>query len=81
MDALLSLIPGGSLTAIGAVILAVLAGLWKFGASKKSEGRNEVIVEQRQKDDKLQKEFDKIDNTRPDLDESIGRLRNRSTKP
>lgn len=41
MDALLNLVPGGSLTAILAAVLAALAGVWRVYASGKSAGRNE----------------------------------------
>lgn len=41
-DALLSLIPGGSLTAIGAAVVAALFGVWRIYAAGKKSGRNEA---------------------------------------
>lgn len=41
MDFLLNLIPGGSLTAIAAAVVAALAGVWRIYASGKKAGRNE----------------------------------------
>lgn len=42
MDALFSLIPGGSLTAIGAAILAALLAVWRVFAAGKRAGRAET---------------------------------------
>ena len=42
MDALLSLIPGGSLTAIAAAVVAALLGAWRiYAAGKKSQRAKE----------------------------------------
>ena len=41
MDFILSLIPGGSLTAILAAVLAAVAGIWRAWAAGKKAGQNE----------------------------------------
>lgn len=41
MDFILSLIPGGGLTAVVAAVLAALAGVWRVYASGKAAGRSE----------------------------------------
>lgn len=46
MDALLNLIPGGSLTAIGGVIVAALLAFWRTWAAGKSAGRNQEKAKQ-----------------------------------
>lgn len=42
MDALLSLIPGGSLTAILAVVAAALAAFWRTYVAGRRSGENEA---------------------------------------
>lgn len=42
LDALLSLIPGGSLTAIGGAVVAALVAVWRIYAAGKKSGQNEA---------------------------------------
>lgn len=42
MDAILSLIPGGSLTAIGGAIVAALVAVWRVFAAGKKAGLNQA---------------------------------------
>lgn len=76
MDALLSLIPGGTLTAIVAAVVAVLGVIWRaFVAGKKSEQAKQV---RRQLDAiREKKEIDhEVDNLGPaDVDQRFERYR------
>lgn len=65
----------GTLIAIGGVILAVLAALWKAFAAGQTSQQNK----ERKQDEETRKEFDKIDSAAPDFDASVNRLRDRST--
>ncbi|HEX7072958.1 MAG TPA: hypothetical protein VF226_02875 [Hyphomicrobiaceae bacterium] len=47
MDFILSLIPGGSLTAIGAGIVAALLAVWRIFAAGRKAGRNEAAAKER----------------------------------
>lgn len=64
----------GTLIAIGGVVLAVLAAIWKaFSAGQVSQQNK-----QRKQDDETLKEFEKIDSSAPNFDASVSRLRERS---
>lgn len=60
--------------AIGGAILMALR-------QARKDGVNQVLVEQQEKRDELQKHYDEIDSSAPDLDASLGRLRERSNRP
>jgi len=62
------------LAAIGAAVFAMVAAYLK-GAKA---GRNSEIVDRSIKDANTRAEFDAIDNRAPDLDDAIGRLRDRA---
>lgn len=47
MDFILSLIPGGSLTAILAAVLAAVAGIWRVYSAGREAGRNESNAKER----------------------------------
>lgn len=42
MDLILSIIPGGSLTAIGAALAATVVGIWRIYAAGRKAERNEL---------------------------------------
>ncbi|HEY4202629.1 MAG TPA: hypothetical protein VGM83_18920 [Devosiaceae bacterium] len=46
----------------------------------RQDGKNEILREQQETRDDLQKHYDQIDAGRPDLDASLGRLRDRATR-
>lgn len=64
------------LAAVGGVI-ATVAAAWIKG---RRAGRDALIVEQAKNDDRTRKEFDRIDRQSPDVDVSVGRLRQRASK-
>lgn len=45
IEALISLIPGGALTAIGAAVAFILTAAWRIWAGGKASGRNEAKAE------------------------------------
>ena len=57
--------------AIGGAILMALR-------QARKDGVNQVLVEQQEKRDELQKHYDEIDSSAPDLNASLDRLRQRS---
>lgn len=65
------------IAAVGAIILALLGALFKYGADKKAQGARTVTDEINKKSQKVQDDWDKIDRTNPTVDESLNRLRQR----
>ena len=59
------------------VCVGTVAMAWFKG---RRAGHDAVIVEQAKKDDRTRKEFDRIDRQSPDVDVSVGRLRQRAAK-
>lgn len=74
LDLIRKFIPGGSLTAIGAVILAILAGVWRiFAAGKGSERAKQDRADLNAMKAKKDKD-DEVDQLGPaDLDDRFTR--------
>lgn len=81
LESLISFIPGGNLTAIGALIVAALGAIWGILARERKAGKDQLLAEQKRKDDETRKKFEEIDKQQPDLDSSLDRLRRRSGMP
>lgn len=64
---------------IGGAIVAVLAFLAWFAGKVRTMTQNAAAAKAKGQNDALQRTFDKIDGGAPDLDASIGRLRDRSS--
>jgi uncharacterized membrane-anchored protein YhcB (DUF1043 family) len=58
--------------AIGGAVLMALR-------QARKDGVNQVLVEQQEKRDELQKHYDEIDSSAPDLNGALERLRERSS--
>lgn len=79
MDALLNLIPGGSLTAIGGVIVAALLAFWRAWAAGKSAGRNQEKAKQ---NDAYEKHLDAVERASSARNDVLsGRVPERSDDP
>lgn len=68
MDALLTLIPGGSLTATGAAIVAALVGIWRVYAAGRSAGRDAEKAKGNDAYERHLEEIAKAGNARADAD-------------
>lgn len=67
--------------AVGAILLALLGALLKFGMDKKAEGARDLKDKINEKNQKVQDDWDQIDRTNPTVDQSLDRLRKRSGNP
>lgn len=65
LDALLSLIPGGALTAIAAAVVSALGGAFALYRSGKKAGRNEQKVKEADSYERHLKEISDAANARP----------------
>jgi hypothetical protein len=68
MEALLSLIPGVSLTAIVGGIVAALAVVWRIFAAGKKSGRNEAKAKEADSYAKHLQDIERAANARSDAD-------------
>ncbi|RUW55626.1 hypothetical protein EOA32_00995 [Mesorhizobium sp. M1A.F.Ca.ET.072.01.1.1] len=67
-----------TLYTVGAAVVAVLAFLAWFAGKIAKMTRDAAAAKQKGQNDALQQKFDQIDAGAPDLDASIGRLRDRA---
>lgn len=62
------------------IVLAVLGAAAVALRQARKDGINQVLAEQQEKRDELQKHYDEIDSSAPDLNASLGRLRDRAKR-
>lgn len=67
-----------TLYTVGAAIVAVLTFLAWFASKVRKMTNDAAAAKQKGQNDALQRKFDQIDSGAPDLDASIGRLRDRA---
>jgi hypothetical protein len=68
-----------TLYTVGAAIVAVITFLAWFASKVRKMTNDAAAAKAKGQNDALQKTFDKIDSGAPNLDASIGRLRDRSS--
>ena len=72
----------GKLKLWGIGIVAFLAAVFVAYRAARKDGENAILAEQAKRREEQQRRFDQIDAGAPDLDSSLGRLRQRSkSKP